>query len=270
MKGSPRRHQVSRSGSRDREIPQLDGLGYRFFYQTKWLEGLLNPPLEHQPLVLSEQMASEVLVIRPNKRDINFLLLISLPLVIAAMGMMWDTSTMLDGISVSVDRQEQSRTWQAVQSAVGAAEERLAGTVRDNAHWDDAVTQTYGPIDAEWMFTTWGVVTTDINFDTVYVVDAKGKVLYSSHEGVQSRFSPQSYFGDALQRMLNTLLKNGMTFDSVSTLVNTPDGLGPLTARCKSGRRSSECPSWIKSRTSSLSAAKSASSAYYCQGSRGE
>ena len=56
-------------------------------------------------------------------RDINFFLLISLPLVIAAMGMMWDTSTMLHGISVSVDRQEESRTWQAVQSAVGAAEE---------------------------------------------------------------------------------------------------------------------------------------------------
>ena len=147
-------------------------------------------------------------MIRPNKGDINFLLLISLPLVIAAVGMMWVTSRMLDGISVSVDRQEESRTWQAVQSAFGAAEERLAGTVRDNAHWDDAVKQTYGPINAEWMFTTWGVVTTDINFDTVYVVDAKGKVLYSSHKGVPSRFAPESYFGDALRRILNTLPKN--------------------------------------------------------------
>jgi diguanylate cyclase (GGDEF)-like protein len=156
--------------------------------------------------------------------------LISLPLVIAAMGMMWVTSTMLDGISVSVDRQEESRTWQAVQSAVGAAEERLAGTVRDNAHWDDAVTQTYGPIDAEWMFTTWGVVTTDINFDTVYVVDAKGQVLYSSHKGVQSRFSPQSYFGDSLQHILKTLPKNGTTFDAISTLVDTPDGLAIMAA----------------------------------------
>jgi diguanylate cyclase (GGDEF)-like protein len=175
-------------------------------------------------------MALEVLVIRPNKRDINFFLLISLPLVIAAMGMMWDTSTMLHGISVSVDRQEESRTWQAVQSAVGAAEEGLAGLVRDNAHWDDAVTQTYGPIDVEWMFTTWGVVTKDINFDTVYVVDAKGNVIYSSHDAVQTRFSPQRYFGDSLQRVLKTLPKNGTTFDAVSTLVKTPDGLAIIAA----------------------------------------
>jgi hypothetical protein len=96
--------------------------------------------------VVGNQIASEIIVKRLNQRDINFFLLISLPLVIAALGMMWDTSTMLGAISVSVDRQEESRTWQAVQSAVGAAEERLAGTVRDNAHWDDAVTQTYGPI----------------------------------------------------------------------------------------------------------------------------
>jgi diguanylate cyclase (GGDEF)-like protein len=180
--------------------------------------------------VVGNQIASEIIVKRLNQRDINFFLLISLPLVIAALGMMWDTSTMLGAISVSVDRQEESRTWQAVQSAVGAAEERLAGTVRDNAHWDDAVTQTYGPIDAEWMFTTWGVVTTDINFDTMYVVNAKGGVLYSSHQGVQSRFSPQSYFGDSLQRILKTLPKNGTTFDAVSTLVNTPDGLAIMAA----------------------------------------
>ena len=200
--------------------------------------------------MVRDQIASEILVKRLNQRDINFFLLISLPLVIAAMGMMWDTSTMLDGISVSVDRQEESRTWQAVQSAVGAAEERLAGTVRDNAHWDDAVTQTYGPIDAEWMFTTWGVVTTDINFDTMYIVDAKGRVLYSSHKGVQSRFSPQSYFGDSLQRILKTLPKNGTTFDAVSTLVNTPDGLAimaaapilPTSEAHQDSHRASECP----------------------------
>ena len=167
---------------------------------------------------------------RLTQREINFILLISLPLVIAAMGMMWGTSRMLDGISVSVNRQEESRTWQAVQSAIGAEQERLAGLVRDNAYWDDAVTQTYGPIDTEWLFATWGVTTTDINFDTMYIVDAKGKVLYSSHNGVQSRFSPQSYFGEALQQILKTLPKNGTTFDAVSTLVNTPDGLAIMAA----------------------------------------
>ena len=186
---------------------------------------------------------------RPNRREINFFLLISLPLVIAAMGMMWDTSKMLDGISVSVDRQEESRTWQAVQSAVGAAEERLVGTVTDNAHWDDAVRHSYGPIDADWMFATWGVTTTDINFDTLYIVDAKGGVLYSCQRGVKSKFSPQSYFGEALQQILTTLPKNGTTFDAVSTLVNTPDGLAimaaapilPTSQDIKISHRAAEC-----------------------------
>src|SRR5689334_21067223 len=98
----------------------------------------------------------------------GLVILVALPLAIASLGMMWSTSRMLEGISTSVDRQEAQRTWQAVQAAVTASEEHLAGTVTDNAHWDDAAAHAYGPIDAEWMAATWGYPTTDINYDTMY------------------------------------------------------------------------------------------------------
>ena len=83
--------------------------------------------------------------------------LIMLPVLVAVGGMLWSSATMLKGIAQSVDRQEAERSWNAIQSALGAAQERLSGTIADNAKWDDAAAHAYGPIDQHWMYNTWGV-----------------------------------------------------------------------------------------------------------------
>ena len=137
---------------------------------------------------------------------------------------------MLDGISSSVDSQEAARTWQAVQSAFRAAEERLAGTVTDNAHWDDAAIQSYRSIDKQWMYDTWGVGTTDINYDTMYIVDADGKLVVSYSQGEPFTLPADAYFGNVLKQTLDTLPKDNTTFQVVSTLVNTPSGLAVMAA----------------------------------------
>ena len=163
-------------------------------------------------------------------REIKLLLLIVLPLLIAAFGMLLSTSRILDGVSDSVDRQEETRTWQAVQSAISAAKEHLAGTVTDNAHWDDAVRHGYGVINNEWMSGTWGFPTTDVNYDTMYIVDPDGKLIISYHKGKQSEVPPQNYLGDALKKSLEAIPKDGITFNVVSTLAITPDGLAIMAA----------------------------------------
>lgn len=169
-------------------------------------------------------------MVRINAKEIRLFILIVLPVAVAALIMLWSTSRILNGISDSVDRQEATRTWQAIQSAFAAAEERLAGTVIDNAHWDDAASQAYGPIDMEWMSATWGYPTTDINYDTMYILDADGTNIVSFHQGVQSKTSAQDYFGETLKKTLKELATDGVTFDAVSTLVATPDGMTIMAA----------------------------------------
>jgi diguanylate cyclase (GGDEF)-like protein len=171
-----------------------------------------------------------VFVFHRRQRQIALFLLIALPVAIAAIAMLWTSSRMLNGISESVDRQEASRTWQAIQSAIGSAQERLAGTVTDNAHWDDAASHVYGPIDDKWMYDTWGVNTSDVNYDTIYVVDAAGKSLVSYHHQQPFKTSADRYFGKSLQLALSLLPADTSTFRAISTLVNTPDGLTVMAA----------------------------------------
>ncbi|MBI2717800.1 MAG: EAL domain-containing protein [Rhizobiales bacterium] len=167
---------------------------------------------------------------RTKQREIKLFFLIALPLAIAALGMLWTTSRMLDGVSESVDRQEQSRTWQAVRSAFASAEERLTGTVTDNAHWDDAAKQSYGPIDNKWMYDAWGVGTADINYDTIYVVDPQGNDIVSYRNGEKFTLPSRDYFGDALRQTLGSLPNDNSTFAVITTLVNTPNGLAVMAA----------------------------------------
>ena len=167
---------------------------------------------------------------RIDRREVRLFVLIILPIAIATLGMLWSTSRILNGISSSVDQQEHSRTWQAVQSAFAAAEEHLEGTVTDNAHWDDAARHSYGTLDTDWLSGTWGYPTTDINYDTMYIVDAEGQPIASYHKGMQFSVSPKTYFGEAFQLTLDSLPKDSKTFSTVSTLVNTPDGLTVMAA----------------------------------------
>jgi diguanylate cyclase (GGDEF)-like protein len=165
-----------------------------------------------------------------NRRKASLALLVALPIAIASLAMLWSSHRMLNGIAQSVDQQEAKRTWQAVKSAMASAQERLAGTVADNAHWDDAVLQSYGKIDPDWMYDTWGVGSDDINYDTMYLVDAKGDVISAFQNGETLDVPARAFFGKALERTLSELPMNGENFGVLSSLVETPQGLAVMAA----------------------------------------
>ena len=156
--------------------------------------------------------------------------LIVLPVLVAAGGMLWSSATMLKGIAQSVDQQEAERSWHAIKSALGAAQERLSGTITDNAKWDDAATHAYGPIDQDWIYNTWGVGTSDVNYDTMYIVDNLGRSIISYQNGQLSTLPATDYYGEALQKITDDLPKDSSTFEAVSTLVMTPQGLSIMAA----------------------------------------
>lgn len=163
-------------------------------------------------------------------KNLRLMGLIVFPVLVAVCGMLWSSATMLMGIAQSVDRQEAERSWHAIQSAFSAAQERLAGTIVDNAKWDDAAINSYGPIDQAWMYNTWGFATSDVNFDTFYVVDSQGRSIISYHNGYRSTLPATDYFGEALQKIIDELPKDGSTFEAISTLAMTPSGVSIMAA----------------------------------------
>jgi diguanylate cyclase (GGDEF)-like protein len=163
-------------------------------------------------------------------KNLILLPVVAMPLAIAALGMLWGTSRVLDDISASVNALDERRTWQEVQSAVAADADHLANTLTDNAHWDDAVTYTYGTADQKWLFDTWGSSTSDINYDTAFVTDADGHAIAAFHDGELFAATPQQYFGKAFAEILRDLPNDNSTFASVSTLVATADGVSVMAA----------------------------------------
>jgi sensor domain CHASE-containing protein len=81
---------------------------------------------------------------------------IVLPMLFAIATMLLSTFKMLDGISTSVDSLERERSWQAVHSAVTTTAQSLGGIMKDNAQWDDAVSNIYGDLKETWVRDTWG------------------------------------------------------------------------------------------------------------------
>jgi diguanylate cyclase (GGDEF)-like protein len=166
----------------------------------------------------------------PRRPGLKFVLLIVLPFTLSALGILWTTFDMLNGISIGANTQDNERTRQVVSSAFKSAEQRLYSVLTDNAHWDDAVRNSYGPIDDQWMYDTWGVGTEDVNYDAMFIVERDGRPVTAYRKGKKLDTAAADYMGTALPRVLADLPRDSTTFEVVTSLVNTPDGVAVLAA----------------------------------------
>ncbi len=167
-------------------------------------------------------------------RIFKLLVFVVFPLTIAVISMLTNNFLMLEGIAESVNLRDERRTEEAVRAAFESANQRLEGTIADNANWDDAVVNTTGAIDPEWMRLTWGVGSGDVNYDIVYVLDADGARLAAYRSGVLEPAAPDAIFGDAVFRLIHDLKDGRQGFNTASSLLKTPYGLasvavGPIT-----------------------------------------
>lgn len=163
-------------------------------------------------------------------QSLRLLILILLPVAIAAGAMIWNTSRMLEGIATSVNTQEDHRSWQAVQSAFTANQQHLANLVTANAYSTETFQHTSGTIDRVWTGNTWGLATYEVNYDTVYVLDGGGNALVGYHDGAETSVPPQKYFGSGFASLLEALPKDGNTFLTEHSLAFTPNGLAIVAA----------------------------------------
>ncbi len=158
------------------------------------------------------------------------LLLIVLPVAIALLCMISTSFSMLNAISVSVDKQDRTRTEQVVHSALGSLVDSVAGLVVDNARWDAAVENTRDPINLNWIETTWGIYTGDANYDVAFVLDGKGARLAGYRGGQAITMEASAYLGPSLGSLLAALPPDGTDFGVASTLAVTADGLAAIAA----------------------------------------
>jgi diguanylate cyclase (GGDEF)-like protein len=156
--------------------------------------------------------------------------LIVLPLFLISLLVLWTTSSMLNGISNSVNKQDNSRTWQAVQFAFRTIEERLTGTIIDNAHWDEAAEHLYNPINQEWIAEVWGTASTGANYDFMFIVNARGNTIASFAGGSSLAVTAEARLGKNLIKSLALLPRDKTKFATISSLIETPSGFDFIAA----------------------------------------
>jgi diguanylate cyclase (GGDEF)-like protein len=151
--------------------------------------------------------------------------LVFAPVAIAAAAMLWTNATMLNGIADSVNRQETERARQAVRSAFEAMGGSLENTVRDNANWDDAATNSYGVPNQQWLADNFGVGTSQGLYDKMFLVTKDGATLSAFSNGSASNFTARQYLGPLLDNALKSLYPISVEPESRNSIAWTPTGL---------------------------------------------
>jgi diguanylate cyclase (GGDEF)-like protein len=159
-------------------------------------------------------------------KSTNVLAVLALPVLLAAIGIVWVTFELLDTVSTVANRTDHDRTSQVVQSAFAAEVDALKGIVSDNSQWDDAAKITYGALAEDWIFNTWGVLTGEDHYDQVLLVDpSEPRALIAYANGEKITVDWRKDIGPGLQLILDSLPKNSseaLTSGSIVIANNQP------------------------------------------------
>jgi diguanylate cyclase (GGDEF)-like protein len=152
---------------------------------------------------------------------------IILPLLIASLAVAWLTFDLINRVSAGANEADRMRSTEIVDSALTSLQNQLSNTAVDNSFWDDAVRNTYGDINADWFYESWGQSSsTGINYDLMLVVD---RAMPTAVAGFRKGdvFVPQleTYFDGKLTKILDRMPRDNKTSKGEATVLKTPDGL---------------------------------------------
>jgi diguanylate cyclase (GGDEF) domain len=102
-----------------------------------------------------------------------------------------------------VDRVDTEHSVASVKAAVALRATRLGAFAEDNAYWDDMAKAVYGPrLDTDVFDSSFAISTAQgVNYDAVYVLDPKGRLIYAIADGRATAQTPQMRFGDVAERL---------------------------------------------------------------------
>jgi diguanylate cyclase (GGDEF)-like protein len=132
----------------------------------------------------------------------DFATKVLVPSILAAGGIATLLLYVVNGIFNETNRLDSGYARQAANSALSATLENLGSITHDNAVWDDAVANSYGKINADWMDGTWGEATAQGIYDHVNLIDRAGTTLYSASGGARTADTVDSIYGREIQELL--------------------------------------------------------------------
>ena len=160
----------------------------------------------------------------------EFAIRILIPSMFAACGIAALLFYIVSAIFDETNRLDAEYSRRSALAAVSTIRENLEAVIQDNAVWDEAVDNSYGTANREWLDGMWGTGTEGGVYDTAFVIDADGQTVYGAHRGKRFDKPAVSYLGGDIAVLIGKLPRDGVTFGKTSGLADTDGKLSMVTA----------------------------------------
>ncbi|HEY0124423.1 MAG TPA: EAL domain-containing protein [Rhizobium sp.] len=137
---------------------------------------------------------------------------------------------LMNAISDGANQQDNTRSYRAVEVAIETEQTKMASLVSDNAVWNDAVRQSYGDENKDWLGETWGVSTGQDIYSIFLLLDEHDRTIVSYDGGKESDLTLEDLVGEGKAALLNPLPRDGKAFESTADFFRTPKGIMVLGA----------------------------------------
>ncbi|AMS39311.1 putative bifunctional diguanylate cyclase/phosphodiesterase [Aminobacter aminovorans] len=126
----------------------------------------------------------------------------------------------------TADELDETRAAGAAASALESLRSQMAGTVRDNAFWDEAYRQLASPTRDAWLIENWGFPTLDYPlYDMALVIGPDDKPLLSYRYGKAMDVQPGEFFDSSLARLVERArAADGLEGDVHAAFIGTMHG----------------------------------------------
>jgi len=126
----------------------------------------------------------------------------------------------------TADELDETRTAGAAASALASLRSQMAGTVRDNAFWDEAYRQLSSPTRDAWLIESWGAPTLDYPlYDMVLVIGPDDTPLLHYRYGKPMDVQPSAFFDSSLARLVERArAADGLEGDVHAAFIGTVHG----------------------------------------------
>ena len=122
-------------------------------------------------------------------------------LIISIVALLYLSLTQISSKTNEIDEQ---RTALSVQGAIQTTINKLSALVTDNAVWDDAVKEVYGPqLNETWLYRTWGTGFKVNNlYDGTFILDEHFQLCWGALNGQPFTEQTLDFFGNGLQALI--------------------------------------------------------------------
>jgi len=159
-----------------------------------------------------------------------FALRLLIPTIVAASGIAALLLYIVNGIFSDTDRLDAEYAKRTAIAAAGSLRTSLDAVIQDNAWWDDAVTNTSGEINVEWLDNNWGSSSENAVYDAAFVLGTDRGTLYASKMGKRLTTTAQQYLGPGIDALLDKLPQDPTEFGKASAIFRTGDTLSVAAA----------------------------------------